>query len=342
MSLDPEKAHRLTLKLLRSGLAPRGRFDHPALATRLWGKGFSNPLGLAAGFDKDAEALKPILDLGFGFVEAGTVTPRPQEGNPKPRVFRDPVSRSVINRMGFPGKGIPFFKENIAEFRALHRGIVGINIGINKDAASPLQDYRQGMEALSDYADYIVINVSSPNTAGLRSLQARAHLEGILAGVADLRRPLTPLLLKIAPDLDLREKADIAEVAMSQKIDGLVVSNTTVARPAALSPRLRGERGGLSGALLSGLSTEAVRDMYRLTEGRLPIVGVGGIRSAADAFEKIRAGASLVQIYTALVFEGPGVIARILEGLVELLEKEGFRTVSEAVGTGEASLKKVI
>lgn len=340
--LDPESAHRMTLGLLKRGFGPKYGFAHPALASTLWGKTFPNPLGLAAGFDKDAEALKPLLDMGFGFIEAGTVTPRLQAGNPRPRVFRDIQNRSVINRMGFPGKGMENFKANILKFRENNRGIVGVNIGINKDAGSPGEDYRRGIENLSPYADYIVMNVSSPNTAGLRGLQEKEQLEKILSGVSDLRREDVPLLLKIAPDLDAREKADIAEVALTRKIDGLIVSNTTVSRPDALGLRLRREKGGLSGALLREIATKAVRDMHRLTQGKLPIIGVGGIASAADAYEKICAGASLVQVYTGLIYEGPPLIARILKGLVPLLEKDGFKSISEAVGTGQTVLKKVI
>lgn len=339
MSLDAEFAHKVTVNLLKTGLVPKCGFEHPALETNVFGKKFKNPLGLAAGFDKDAEVLKPLLDMGFGFVEAGTVTPKPQAGNPKPRVFRDVENRSVINRMGFPGKGIGHFKNNIAAFRGKQQGIVGVNIGINKDAVSPLEDYRQGMTELASFADYMVINVSSPNTLGLRSLQAKEELDKILSG---LQKSAVPLLLKIAPDLDMQQKTDIAEVVLARKIDGLIVSNTTVARPEKLAARLKSEKGGLSGALLKDIATQTIRDMYRLTGGRLPIIGVGGVSCAEDAYEKIRAGAALVQLYTALVYEGPLLIPRILEGLVRLLEKDGFRNVSEAVGTGQAALKKVV
>ncbi len=339
--MDAETAHRMTISLLKTGCGPKNGFTHKSLETTVFGKTFSNPLGLAAGFDKEAEVPGAMLDMGFGFVEVGTVTPRAQDGNPKPRVFRDPHSKSVINRMGFPGSGIEVFRKNIEAFRRKRQGIVGINIGINKDASSPLDDYRQGM-SLSPLADYIVINVSSPNTAGLRNLQAREHLEKILSGVSDLRDPKVPLLLKIAPDLEPEQKSDIAAVALAQKIDGLIVSNTTVTRPDALAAHLREEKGGLSGALLTGLSTRMIADMYALTSGRIPIIGAGGVSSSLDAYEKIRAGASLVQVYTALVFEGPALIPRILQGLAEHLQKDGYTSVSQAVGSGQAPLKKVV
>ncbi len=341
MSMDAEAAHRMTIALLKTGCGPKNGFAHKTLETTVFGKTFPNPLGLAAGFDKEAEVPSAMLDMGFGFVELGTVTPRPQDGNPKPRVFRDAQNRSVINRMGFPGSGIEVFRKNIEIFRRKRQGLVGINIGINKDTASPLDDYRQGM-SLSPFADYIVINVSSPNTAGLRNLQAREQLEKILSGLSDLRDPKVPLLLKIAPDLEPEQKSDIAAVALAQKIDGLIVSNTTVTRPEKLAAHLREEKGGLSGALLTDLSTRMIADMYALTSGRIPIIGAGGVSSADDAYDKIRAGASLVQVYTGLIFEGPTLIPRTLQGLAERLQKDGYTSVSEAVGSGQAQLKKVV
>lgn len=337
MRLDPETAHRATLALLKTGLSPASSFAHPSLETKVFGIDFKNPLGLAAGFDKEGEALPALLGMGFGFVEAGTVTPRAQAGNPKPRVFRDIENRSVINRMGFPGGGFAPFKRNIEAFRAKHRGIVGINIGINKDTPSAIDDYKQGIAELAALADYVVINVSSPNTAGLRDLQARSELEKLLSA---LSCPV-PLILKIAPDLDRAQKADIAEVALAQKISGLIVSNTTVSRPAALAPHLREEKGGLSGELLKPLALEALSDIYALTGGKIPLIAAGGVSSAEDAYDRIRAGASLVQIYTGLIYNGPALIPRILEGLVDKLAKDGFKSVSEAVGTGQRALKKV-
>jgi dihydroorotate dehydrogenase len=332
MRMDAEDAHRLALRLLGTGLGPRCAAAHPALETTVFGVKFPNPLGLAAGFDKDAEALGPLLAMGFGFVEAGTVTPLPQAGNPRPRVFRDLSSESVINRMGFPGKGLDVFEKNFSDFRQKNPGrIAGANIGINKDTPDALAAYRTGLARVAPLSDYVTVNVSSPNTAGLRDLQAREALDNLLGGLMSPVPP-KPLLLKVAPDLTIEQKADIAELALKHRIAGLIVSNTTVSRPDALAAALREEKGGLSGRLLRDLSTAAIRDFRRLTNGALPIVGVGGMSSAEDVYEKIRAGASLVQIYTGLVFQGPALVRRILEGLPLLLVRDGFKTVTEAVG----------
>lgn len=335
MRMDAEDAHRLTLCALKSGFAPCSAFEHPALKTKLLGKEFPNPLGLAAGFDKDAEVIAPLFRMGFGFVEAGTVTPQPQEGNPRPRVFRDIQNESVINRMGFPGKGLDVFERNFSAFKYRYpNSIAGANIGINKDTTDALGAYKTGFTRLSPIADYIAVNVSSPNTTGLRDLQAREKLDELLSGLMELRRKgKTPLLLKVAPDLTMTQRTDIAELALAHKIDGLIVSNTTVARPPTLNPRLHDEKGGLSGRLLKDAATAGISEFYRLTAGALPIIGVGGISCAADAYEKIRAGASLVQVYTALAYQGPALITAILGDLPRLLEQDGFKTVQEAVGT---------
>ncbi len=342
MSMDAEKAHRLTISLLKTGLGPRYACADPALSCKVFGIEFKNPLGLAAGFDKDAEVIAPLFHMGFGFVEAGTVTPRPQPGNPKPRVFRDAGNKSVINRMGFPGKGLDYFAGNVAAYRQGHgkgQDVLGANIGINKDAPSPVDDYRDGIARLAPAADYITVNVSSPNTAGLRDLQRRDELDRLLEALMEERnrQPVKPpLLLKVAPDLDSAQRAAIAELALRHRIDGLIVSNTTLARPAALAPALKEEKGGLSGQLLKDLATDVIGDFYRLTEGNLPIVGAGGIGGPEDAYAKICAGASLVQVYTGLVFEGPSLVPRILEGLAALLKKDGFSHVAEAVGAAHA------
>ena len=338
LSLDAEQAHGLTLKAMKMGLTPRYDVNDPALRVKLWGREFRNPLGLAAGFDKQAEVIAPLFNMGFGFVEAGTVTPLPQAGNPKPRVFRDKANKSVINRMGFPGSGLDVFVENIKKFRDEYAdglGILGVNIGMNKDAKAPLEDYKRGIEKLAAYADYITINISSPNTAGLRDLQAREELDKLLAALVGLRNVMQTealLLLKVAPDLEAAQREDIAALVIEHRIDGLIVSNTTVTRPAALDAKLKDEKGGLSGQLLSDLATERIADFYKLTQGKLPIVGVGGIATAADAYAKIRAGASLVQVYTALVYEGPALVPNVLAGLVHLMRKDGFNHISEAVG----------
>lgn len=345
MRMDAEKAHGLTLAGLRTGLGPSCAFTHATLETQVFGLSFKNPLGLAAGFDKDAQVLPALLKMGFGFVEAGTVTPRPQRGNDKPRVFRDVKNECVINRMGFPGQGLDVFAANLEKDFPSRKGVVGANIGINKDTPAPESDYAACILRLCALCDYMTINVSSPNTQGLRDLQAHAQLNNLLKVLVDTRNAQDvriPLLLKVAPDLDARARQDIASLVMLHGIDGLVVSNTTLARPGTLSAEVRQEKGGLSGRLLAPFSTAVIADFYRLTEGRLPIVGVGGIASAQDAYDKIRAGASLVQLYTALVFQGPALIPRILEGLVALLEKDGFTSIAQAVGTGQMPLKKVV
>jgi dihydroorotate dehydrogenase len=345
LAIDPETAHHLVLKALKCGWGAAYHSTHPSLQTTLWGRNFANPLGLAAGFDKTAEVIAPLFKMGFGFVETGTVTPLPQTGNPRPRIFRDVPNESVINRMGFPSEGLDSFLKNIQKYKSAFpqsQGILGVNIGMNKDAADPIAAYRQGITALAPVADYITINISSPNTAGLRDLQAKEALDKLLAGAVAARSALQlqsppPLLLKIAPDLDTAQRMDIAEAVLRHGIDGLIVSNTTLARPAALASALQNEKGGLSGRLLTETSTEMIRDMYRLTHGKIPLIGAGGIASAADAYAKIKAGASLVQLYTALVYQGPALVAKILDGLVLLLAQDGFQTIADAVGTDHSS-----
>lgn len=344
MRMDAEKAHNLTISLLKRGFGPMQSFADPVLAVNVWGRDFGNPLGIAAGFDKDAEALPALFGMGFGFVEAGTVTPRPQDGNPKPRVFRDIKNRSVVNRMGFPGKGLDAFAENVARYRLHYRtsqGILGINIGINKDALSPVDDYRKGIAALGRFADYITVNISSPNTEGLRALQEKDELNRLLDGLLEERGALkrfVPLLVKVAPDLDAAQREAMAGVFLAHGIDGLVVSNTTVSRPEALAKDLREEKGGLSGALLRDLAAERLADFYALTGGKLPIIGAGGISSAQDAYARIRAGATLLQIYTALVYGGPDLVISILKGLAALLKRDGYAHLSQAVGADVPSV----
>lgn len=325
-ALPAEAAHGLAVFALAHGLvAGRRRVDDPVLATRAFGLDFPNPIGLAAGFDKGARTLAGALALGFGFVEAGTVTPKPQPGNPKPRLFRLAEDRAVINRLGFNSGGLDAFVER---FRAKPTGICGANVGRNRDGTD--EDYVTGVAALAGIADYLVVNVSSPNTPGLRDLQRRAALTALVARLKAVRGT-TPLLVKVAPDLTPEERADIAEVALADGIDGLIVGNTTIARPHLVS-RHRDEAGGLSGAPLRALSTEVLADFHRLTRGRLTLIGCGGVGSGADAYAKIRAGASLVQLYTALVYRGPGLVAEIKRELAARLKADGFRAVSEAVG----------
>ncbi len=339
--LPLEAAHAVGLGALQAGL---GRFvvgdtreEHPTdLRQRIWGLDFVNPIGLAAGFDKDARVPDAMRRLGFGFVEVGTVTPRPQPGNPGPRLFRLDEDRAVVNRLGFNSGGLNGVAARLA--RRQRRGIVGVNLGKNRDSADAAADYAEGIRRMAGLADYLVVNISSPNTPGLRDLQGRAALASLLGRLLDARAQTgspAPLLLKIAPDLAAAECSDIAEVALDAGIDGLIVANTTVERPAGLVSRHAGEPGGLSGRPLFAPSTAVLAEMHRLTRGRLPLIGVGGVASAADAYAKIRAGASLVQLYTALVFDGPSLVGRINRELAELVRRDGFAAVADAIGTAQ-------
>jgi dihydroorotate dehydrogenase len=308
------------------------------LAQRLWGLEFANPLGLAAGFDKDAAALDGLMRLGFGFLEVGSITPRPQPGNPRPRLFRLAEDAAVINRMGFNNEGAERVAQRLEAWRREHpKGtapLIGVNLGKNKESADAAADYLAGLRRLGRHADYLVVNVSSPNTPGLRALQAAEALEPLaraLRTAMEQEGPRCPLLLKVAPDLAEEESAALAEVALAH-FHGLIVANTTTARPAGLRSPTKDEAGGLSGRPLFGPSTALLRRFRRLTGGRLPLVGVGGVEDAATAYAKIRAGASLVQLYSALIYAGPRLPLAILEGLAELLQRDGFKHVSEAVG----------
>jgi dihydroorotate dehydrogenase len=339
--LPAEAAHDLTMRALEAGL---GRLmaarepDPPVLARRLWGLSFPNPVGLAAGFDKDARVPEAMRELGFGFVEVGTLTPRPQPGNPKPRLFRLEADRAIINRMGFNSGGLDAAIERLQRRR--RGGIVGVNLGKNRDSCDAVADYAEGIRRAASVADYLVVNLSSPNTPGLRDLQRRAPFEGLLAPLLRARdetRSSVPLLVKIAPDLSAEEREDVAAAALTTGVDGLIVSNTTVERPDGLASPLAKEAGGLSGPPLFAASTALLAEMYRLTRGRLPLIGVGGIVRASDAYAKIRAGACLVQLYTALVFAGPRLVSDIKKGLAELLRADGFSSVAHAVGSGASS-----
>jgi len=339
-SMDPETAHGLTIRALKSGLIPcLDSFEDSRLKVRLWGLEFANPVGLAAGFDKNAEVVGAVEKLGFGFTEIGSVTPRPQEGNPRPRLFRLAGDGAVINRMGFNNDGLEAVAQRLAARRG--KGIVGVNLGKNKDSSDAAADYVAGVRAMAALADYLVINVSSPNTPGLRALQGRDQLTALLKAVLSALAAMPsgpPLLLKIAPDLTEDDKRDIAEAALETGIDGLIATNTTIARPPQLTGFQRGESGGLSGRPLMAPSTGVLADMYRLTGGKLPIIGVGGIDSAETAYAKIRAGASLVQLYTALVYHGPGLVNRIKRGLVELLRADGFDSIAQAIGADHGEM----
>lgn len=330
-ALDPETAHRLTIKALRMGVMPAAGADDPILATTLAGLSLPNPIGLAAGFDKNAEVPDPLLRLGFGFVEAGTVTPLPQPGNPRPRMFRLVEDRAVINRLGFNNEGLDAFVRRLRA-RAGRPGIVGANVGANKDATDRIADYEGGVAAVRGHASYVTVNISSPNTPGLRALQSRDALAELVARTMAARgRSGPPLFVKVAPDLADDDVRDIAEVAIAGGIDGLIVSNTTIARP-ALRSRHAGEAGGLSGAPLLAPSTQMLRAFRAATAGRLPLIGAGGVASGADAYAKIRAGASAVQLYTGLVYGGPGLVATIKRELAGLLRRDGFASVEAAVG----------
>lgn len=307
--------------------------DDPILRIEALGRAFANPIGLAAGFDKDARAVGPLLGLGFGFVETGTVTPRPQAGNPRPRLFRLAEDRAVINRMGFNNEGLAHYRARLAGL-ADRSAPVGANLGINKEGADPERDFPALVAAVAPLADYVVINVSSPNTPGLRDLQREAELSRILAAVAAAVPNRPPLLVKVAPDLSPEGLEAVVETAVSGAAAGLIVSNTTIARPQGLRSAARDEPGGLSGAPLFEPSTAMLARAYRLAGGRLALIGVGGVASGADALAKIEAGASLVQLYTSFAYEGPRLIGRIKRELAALLRAAGFAAVSEAVGVG--------
>ena len=333
--LDPERAHNAAVWALSHGFGPKHDApDDPILLAQLWGIDFPNPIGLAAGFDKDAGAFRGALKLGFGFVEIGTVTPQPQPGNPRPRVFRLTEDNAVINRYGFNSRGIAVAAERLADRGP---GIVGANIGRNKQSRDALADYAAAAVRLAPLSDYLVINVSSPNTPGLRALQDRKQLFHLIsmvrvAATEGCDGEARPLLVKIAPDLTTEDRHDIAAVAVESHVDGLIISNTTIDRPESLHSNHKAEVGGLSGAPLFEPSTAVLSEMYVLTGGRVPLIGVGGVSDGATAYAKIRAGASLVQLYTALVFHGPDLIPRIKRELAALLRRDGFESVSQAVG----------
>jgi dihydroorotate dehydrogenase len=348
---DAERTHEVVLRLLsvmeRSRLARRllRRLlvsSDPRLGLDLWGLHFANPLGLAAGLDKNAVAVQLWGALGFGHVEVGTVTPLPQPGNPRPRMFRLPADRALINRMGFPGQGMAVVGQRLGRLER-QRPIVGINIGANKssvEAGRAVEDYLQALTQLYAHADYLTINISSPNTARLRELQGRAALEALVRQVAARRDQMPerkPLLIKIAPDLARADLDDISAVCLGSGVDGIIATNTTIDRPATLRSLAKSEGGGLSGGPLQQRASDTIRYLYAHTQGRLPIVGVGGVFNAADVFEKLSAGASLVQVYTGFVYEGPLMAWRINRDLLRLLDRHGLRSVAEASGSGAAA-----
>lgn len=343
--LDPERAHRLSIKALATGLVPADPAPRdPALAVDAFGLSFPNPLGMAAGFDKDAEVPGPLLKLGFGFVEIGTVTPLAQPGNPRPRVFRLRQDRALINRLGFNNGGHAAAHERLAARR--FAGIVGVNLGANKVTHDRVDDYVRGIRAFADVADYFTINISSPNTPGLRDLQGAEALDELLARVLTARAEMAeigrrvPLLVKVAPDLDDAGIDAIAAAALKHAVDGLIVSNTTIARPPLKDARTAEETGGLSGRPLFDPSTVVLAKVAERIDGRMPLIGVGGVSSGETAFAKIAAGASLVQLYTGLVYEGGPLVGRILRHLAAEVHRRGMSSIAEAVGCDRAAWAK--
>ncbi|WP_029418124.1 quinone-dependent dihydroorotate dehydrogenase [Brevundimonas bacteroides] len=327
-TLDPETAHGLAIGGLKHAPLPAPPPDDPILRMSLAGLELPNPIGLAAGLDKNAEALTGLSRLGFGFVEAGSVTPRAQPGNPKPRLFRLSEDRAIINRMGFNNGGLEAFAANLS--RRPSGIVVGANLGANKDTEDRAADYVAGLQRLAGLSDYFTVNISSPNTPGLRALQGREALDDLLGRVAEARTTPAPVFLKIAPDLTPDEIAMIVQAALAHRIDALIVSNTTLDRPSSLRSRDRAEAGGLSGAPLCEKAHKALIHAAEAAKGRLPLIAVGGIDSGAEAYRRIRAGASAVQIYSALIYGGPGLVGRIKRDLAARLRADGFASLAEA------------
>ena len=330
-TLDPERAHRLSIAGLRA--APKRVPQRPGkLAIDVAGIRFPNPVGMAAGFDKDAEVPDALLGIGFGFTEVGSITPLPQAGNPRPRLFRLVEDEAVINRMGFNNGGAEAARKRLAARKA-NKGIVGINIGANKDSADRIADYATMTHIMAPLARYLAVNISSPNTPGLRALQDEGALIALIDAVQEARGESgPPIFLKVAPDLTPADIDSIARIALDKKLGALIVSNTTISRP-SMQSRHVAETGGLSGAPLKPLALQRVRDFRKATGGAVPLIGVGGIASAEDAWARIRAGASLVQLYSAMVYHGPGLAKTITRGLVRLMKRDGFSTIAEAVGS---------
>ena len=332
-ALDAERAHRLTIAGLRlmPTLDPAPFPD--SLRSTVAGVDFPSPVGLAAGFDKNAEVPEQMLGLGFGFVEVGTITPKPQPGNPKPRMFRLVEDCAVIIRLGFNNQGLKRAYDRLRHTTHLH-GVIGVNVGANKDSANRIADYAEGIRRMAPVARYLTVNISSPNTPGLRGLQKEGELRELLAAVEEVRTN-KPIFLKVAPDLVAGDHERIVRAALNHHVDALIVANTTVSRP-LLKSRHAGEIGGLSGAPLKALALEALRSFRSASGGEIPLIGVGGISNADDAWERIRAGASLVQLYSAMVYEGPGIARTIATGLAQRLKREGMANISELVGTETA------
>lgn len=338
-NLPPEISHNFTLRLLKLNVSHKFIFDEPSLHQHIFGFDFNNPIGLAAGFDKNAEVINSLLNLGFGFIEAGTVTPKPQYGNAKPRIFRLNQDLAVINYLGFNNKGVEFVKKQLQKLNlnSLSKGIVGINIGKNKNSDNYIDDYNYCLEELGPLAHYVTINISSPNTPGLRDLQHRGQIEKLVKALKDKKNKLsslenTPIFFKISPDMDEEQIRDISLMSLANNINGLVVSNSTIDRPNTLRSKFKNEVGGLSGKPLFLKSTLMLKKIYNLTNGQIPLIGVGGASNALECYEKIKSGASLVQIYTALIYKGPQTINKILIDLTNLLKTDGYKNIKEVIG----------
>jgi dihydroorotate dehydrogenase len=340
--LEPEKAHDLAMNFLQftpnlaTTFALNRTYDN--LSTKLWDLDFKSPIGMAAGFDKNARAFATLSKFGFGFVEVGSVTPKPQAGNAKPRIFRLKEDEAIINRLGFNNLGADIFAKNLENNSSRFSGVLGINIGKNKDTENALDDYLPLIERFYEKADYITINISSPNTKNLRDLQNEDQLDLFLSEIAKKKNELknlhnksTPILLKIAPDLEIVQQEQIAATIIKNQIDGIIISNTTIARP-ELKSSFAAETGGLSGKPLLNKSNQVLRSFHKLTEGKIPLIGVGGVSSAADAYEKIKCGASLVQIYSAFIYQGFGMVDEVKKELSEMVTRDGFANISQAVG----------
>ena len=337
--LPPEVSHSLTIKLLKLRFSTDINRDDPSMHQHIFGLDFGNPIGIAAGFDKNVEIVKSLLGLGFGFVEAGTVTPKPQFGNDKPRVFRLAEDQAIINHLGFNNYGINYAISKLSKLNLnnLSRGIVGINIGKNKDTVNSVEDYCMGLEKLGPLAHYITVNISSPNTPGLRDLQNRGQIENFIKIINKSKKnnsnlEFKPILLKIGPDLDDEQLRDIALISLANGIDGIVIGNTTIDRPFSLISKNKNEIGGLSGRPLFMKSTLVLKKMYILTNGQIPLIGVGGISNGLEFYEKIKSGASLAQLYSALVFQGPKIINNIKQEIISYLKTDGFKNIKDAVG----------
>ena len=337
--LPPELSHTITINFLKYFKVRQKNIEDPILAQHLMGLDFANPIGLAAGFDKNAEVMNSMFSFGFGFLEVGTITPQPQTGNPKPRVFRLSEDKAVINSLGFNNKGIKKVKKNLIKHQKsyINTKIVGVNIGKNKNSSEAIDDYLIGLEELGDIASYITINISSPNTAGLRDLQLRGKIEKLIKKIIDKRDEIKninskPILIKISPDLNEDQLRDIALISLANSIDGLILTNSTIKRESNLISINKEKKGGLSGKPLYDNSNIILKKMYELTNGQIPLIGVGGISSGRDCYEKIKSGASLVQLYTALVYSGPNLINNMKGDLIDLIKTDGYKNVSEVIG----------